>query len=70
MEQLPPELVGRAIQNADFRRRLLADPKGVAAAEGFELTEAQMDAIRNLDAVAVDEAINAMLGDPAASKWG
>ncbi|MFP3880925.1 MAG: Franean1_4349 family RiPP [Actinomycetota bacterium] len=70
MEQLPSELVGRAIQNPDFRRRLLADPEGVAVAEGYDLTEAQMDAIRNLDAAAVDEAIDAMLGDPSATKWG
>lgn len=70
MEQLPPELVGRAIQNAEFRRRLLADPAGVVAAEGYDLTEAQMDAIRNLDAEAVDKAIDAMLGDLATSKWG
>jgi hypothetical protein len=70
MEQLPPELVGRAIQDTEFRRRLLAEPEGVVAAEGYDLTEAQMEAIRNLDAEAVDEAIDAMLGDLADSKWG
>lgn len=70
MEQLPPELVGRAIQDTEFRRRLLAEPEGVVAAEGYDLTEAQMEAIRNLDADAVDEAIDAMLGDLADSKWG
>jgi hypothetical protein len=70
MEQLPPELVGRAIQDTEFRRRLLAEPEGVVAAEGYDLTEAQMEAIRNLDADAVEEAIDAMLGDLADSKWG
>lgn len=70
MEQLPPELVGRAIQDTEFRRRLLAEPEGVVAAEGYDLTEAQMEAIRNLDADAVEEAIDAMLGDLVDSKWG
>lgn len=70
MDQLPPELVGRAIQDAEFRRNLLTDPEAVAAAEGYDLTEAQMAALRNLDADAVDEAIEAMLGDLATSKWG
>jgi hypothetical protein len=70
MEQLPPELVGRAIQDTEFRRRLLAEPEDVVAAEGYDLSETQMEAIRNLDASAVDEAIDAMLGDLADSKWG
>ena len=70
MEQLPPELVGRAIQDTEFRRRLLADPEGLVAAEGFDLTDTQIEALRNLDAEAVDQAIDAMLGDLATSKWG
>lgn len=70
MEQLPPELVGRAIQDADFRRRLLADPGAVAASEGYDLTDAQLEALRDLDVDAVEEAIEAMLGDLATSKWG
>lgn len=70
MEQLPPELVGRAIQDGEFRRRLLADPSAVAAAEGYDLTDAQIEALRNLDAASVDQAIDAMLGDLATSKWG
>jgi len=70
MEQLPPELVGRAIQDSEFRRRLLAYPDVVVAAEGDDLTDAQLEALRNLDAAAVDQAIDAMLGDLATSKWG
>jgi hypothetical protein len=70
MEQLPPELVGRAIQDVEFRRRLLADPASVVASEGFDLTEEQIQGLENLDAEAVDEAIEAMLGDLATSKWG
>jgi len=70
MEQLPPELVGRAIQDSEFRNKLLADPAAVVAAEGYELTDPQIEALRNLDAAAVDQAIDAMLGDLATSKWG
>lgn len=70
MEQLPSELVGRAIQDSEFRRRLLADPGAVVAAEGYDLTDAQLEALRSLDAAAVDQAIDAMLGDLATSKWG
>jgi len=70
MEQLPPELVGRAIQDSEFRNRLLEDPAAVVAAEGFDLTDEQIEALRNLDAAAVDQAIDAMLGDLATSKWG
>lgn len=70
MEQLPPELVGRAIQDAEFRRRLLADPGSVARTEGYDLTEAQIETLQNLDVGAVDEAIESMLGDLATSKWG
>jgi len=70
MEQLPPELVGRAIQDSEFRNRLLEDPAAVVAVEGFDLTDEQIEALRNLDAAAVDQAIDAMLGDLATSKWG
>jgi len=70
MEQLPPELVGRAIQDSEFRNRLLEDPAAVVAVEGFDLTDEQIEALRNLDATAVDQAIDAMLGDLATSKWG
>ena len=35
-----------------------------------DLTDAQIEALANLDAAAVDQAIDAMLGDLATSKWG
>ena len=70
MDQLPPELVGKAIQDAEFRKRLLADPATVAATEGFLLTEDQIHGLESLDAEAVDAAIDAMVGDLATSKWG
>lgn len=70
MDQIPPELVGRAIQDPEFRRRLLSDPETVARDDGWELSEDQVKALRDLDARAVEEAIEALLGDLATSKWG
>ncbi len=70
MDQIPPELVGKAIQDPDFRRRLLSDPETVVRAEGWDLTEDQMQALRDLDPRAVEEAIDAFLGDLATAKWG
>jgi hypothetical protein len=70
MDQLPPELLGRAIQDSDFRRRLLADPGGVVAAEGYDLDDAQLDALSRLDPAIVDDAIDALIGDLDGAKWG
>lgn len=68
--QIPPELIGRAVQDADFRRRLLDDPEEAVAAEGFRLEPDQIAALRRLDARAVDEAIDALVGDVEMAKWG
>lgn len=70
MDQIPPELVGRAIQDPEFRRRLLSDPEAVVQAEGWELSSAQIQALRDLDPRAVEEAIDALVGDLATAKWG
>lgn len=70
MDQFPPELLGRAIQDAGFRNRLLADPRGVAAAEGFDLDDGQIEALSRLDQDTVDEAIAALVGDLNGAKWG
>ncbi|HJQ76319.1 MAG TPA: Os1348 family NHLP clan protein [Acidimicrobiia bacterium] len=70
MDQFPPELLGRAIQDPGFRNRLLTDPRGVAAAEGFELTDDQLEALDQLDQDTVDEAIAALIGDLNGAKWG
>lgn len=70
MDQFPPELLGRALQDADFRRSLLADPRGVAEAEGYHLDEDQLDALSQLDSKTVDEAIDALIGDLSGAKWG
>jgi hypothetical protein len=69
MEQIPPELIGRAVQDAEFRSRLLADPKGTVTAEGYELDQDQIEALQELDPEAIDKAIEALVGELDASKW-
>ena len=70
MEQIPPELIGRAIQDPDFRRRLLADPENAVKDSGYEFDQDQIEALRELDPKAIDEAIEALIGDLDAAKWG
>lgn len=70
MDKIPPELIGRAIQDADFRRRLLADPESAVKAEGYALDRDQIEALQELDPEAIDEAIEALVGDLDSSKWG
>lgn len=70
MEKIPPELIGRAVQDPEFRRRLLADPKEAVAAEGYELDEEQIEALQQLDPEAIDKAVEALVGELDSSKWG
>lgn len=70
MDQLPPELIGRAVQDPEFRRRLLTDPRGLVAAEGYHLDDDQLEALSNLDADRIDDAIDALIGDLDDAKWG
>ncbi len=70
MDQIPPELIGRAIQDPEFRQRLLADPEAVVRTEGYDLSKDQIQGLRDIDPQAVDEAIAALLGDLATAKWG
>jgi hypothetical protein len=69
MKQIPPELIGRAVQDPDFRRRFLADPQSAAAAAGYELDQDQMEALRELNPEAIDEAIEALVGGLDSSKY-
>ncbi|MDH7485233.1 MAG: Franean1_4349 family RiPP [Anaerolineae bacterium] len=52
-EQLE-RLVGQALLDVGFRRRLLGDPQGAAKEVGAHLTEGQLDRIRQWDAKALD----------------
>lgn len=69
MKQIPAELIGKAVQDPDFRRRLLADPKSAVAAEGYELDQEQVEALQQLDPKAIDKAIEALVGELDSSKW-
>ncbi|MDP7114708.1 MAG: Os1348 family NHLP clan protein [Myxococcota bacterium] len=53
------EFVGRAVNDAEFRKRLLKDPVGVIEAEGYEVPENVLEILANLDAEQVDAAIKA-----------
>lgn len=51
------ELVGQAIIDADFRKKLLSDPEGVIQAEGFEVEQAIVDKLKAIDPVAAEAAV-------------
>jgi hypothetical protein len=70
VSQIPPELIGRAVQDADFRSRFLNDPEIAAKEAGFELDAEQVEALRQLDPDVVDEAIDTLVGDIDGAKWG
>jgi len=70
MEQIPPELIGRAVQDPEFRRQLLSDPVGAVAGTGYELDQDQIDALKELDPAAIDKAIETMVGDLDPAKYG
>jgi hypothetical protein len=50
------ELIGRAVVDADFRKRLLADPDGTIAAEGYEIDDELLAQIKSVDAAAAEAA--------------
>jgi hypothetical protein len=70
VSQIPPELIGRAVQDADFRSRLLNAPETAAKEAGFELDAEQIEALRQLDPTVVDDAIDTLVGDIDGAKWG
>jgi hypothetical protein len=42
-------LVGRAVLDAEFRERLFADPDKALREEGFDLTDEEMTALKQVD---------------------
>ncbi len=50
------ELIGRAVIDADFRARLLADPQGTIEAEGFEVEPELINQLKAMDPVAAEAA--------------
>lgn len=69
MEKIPHEIIGKAIQDTEFRHQLLNDPDAAIAESGYELDEDQMEALRNLDSEAIDRAIEELVGSLDSPKW-
>lgn len=63
MEKIPAELIGRAVQDADFRRQLLENPEEALSGTGYELSDEQIQALKDLDPDAIDRAVEAMAGE-------
>lgn len=70
MDKIPAEVIGRAVQDTEFRRQLLADPRGTAAAAGFELDHEHIEALQNLDPETIEAALGEMIGDLDPTKYG
>jgi len=43
------ELVGRAVVDADFRKKLIADPEGTVKEAGYELSKEQLEALKSMN---------------------
>ncbi len=50
-------LIGRAVTDDDFRRRLLADPKGTLEAEGYDVDPAVVAQLQTIDPKAAESAV-------------
>ncbi len=50
------ELIGRALFDAEFRERLLADPEGTLRAEGIEPDEETLGHLAKLDPAMLEKA--------------
>jgi hypothetical protein len=69
MIRLPPEVIGRAMSDAAFRKQLFDDPRAALDAAGLSADDATVDAIKKLDQGAVEEFIHGLgnaVGDNAA----
>ena len=62
MIRLPPEIIGRAMSDVDFRKSLFADPRKTLEQAGLKADDEIVAAINKLDETAVEEFI-AGLGD-------
>lgn len=59
------ELIGRAVVDADFRKRLLADPEGVIQAEGYEVGPEVIEQIKSMDPAAAESAAKGLTSEAA-----
>ncbi|HMQ32030.1 MAG TPA: Franean1_4349 family RiPP [Chloroflexaceae bacterium] len=62
-------LVGRAILDPDFRKRLLDDPDGTVKGAGFSITDTELEQIREAaqDRAATDQKLD---GLSVRATWG
>ena len=62
------ELVGRAVVDAEFRAKMVADPAQAAKEMGYELTAEQLATLKNAEgkglAAVLDERLPKSLGVP------
>jgi hypothetical protein len=69
MIKLPHEVIGRAIADADFRKRLLADPAGTLKDAGISVDDDTIKQLEALDPATVEKMVAAAgdeLGEAAA----
>lgn len=69
MIKLPHETIGKAIADADYRNRLMADPRATLAADGVSVDDATIAEIAALDPAKVEKMLadaGGALGDAAA----
>lgn len=55
------ELIGRVVADPDFRASLADDPENAVKDAGYDLTEEQMDALKQADMKAMGEDLEARL---------
>ncbi len=53
-------LIGRAVLDAGFRERLFADPEKAIREAGFDLSDEEMAALKEVDPQKAREAVEAM----------
>ncbi len=55
------ELVGRAVANEEFRKKLASDPETTVKEAGFELTSEQLEALKKMDGKGLASVLNESL---------
>lgn len=58
MQKSLNELIGRAVLDPNFRRRLFEDPEQTLAEEGYDLGPEIIEKFKNLDIDAAEEAVS------------
>lgn len=54
MVKLPNEIVGRALSDSDFRKRLFEEPAATLLAEGVEASPETVAALQNIDPLVIE----------------